>query len=136
MDYGPMVASRLQASWIEGRVGLTPEETAMQVLIVYAHEEPNSFNAALKNVAIRTFEEAGHKVVVSDLYRMRFKAVADGEDFLERRDKHSLKRQQEEKAAGELGTLAHDILEEQRKLRECDLLLLQFPLWWFSMPAI
>ena len=108
----------------------------MKVLIVYAHEEPNSFNAALKNTAIRTFEDGGHKVLVSDLYRMRFKAVADGEDFLERRDKHCLKRQIEEQTAGELGTLAHDIMEEQRKLRECDLLMLQFPLWWFSLPAI
>jgi NAD(P)H dehydrogenase (quinone) len=108
----------------------------MKVLIVYAHEEPNSFNAAMKNVAIRTFEAQGHTVVVSDLYRMNFKAVADGSDFLERRDKHSLKRQQEEKSAVELGTLAHDILVEQEKLRVCDLLILQFPLWWFSMPAI
>jgi hypothetical protein len=80
MIYGPMEALRLQASWFEGRVGHTPGEMAMQVLIVYAHEEPNSFNGALKNTAIRTFEEGGHKVVVSDLYRMRFKAVADGED--------------------------------------------------------
>ena len=108
----------------------------MKVLIVYAHEEPKSFNGALKNAAIQAFEEGGHQVVVSDLYRMRFKAVADGEDFLERRDKHYLKRQSEEKAAGELGTLAHDILEEQRKVRDCDLLILQFPLWWFTMPAI
>jgi NAD(P)H dehydrogenase (quinone) len=109
---------------------------AMKVFIVYAHEEPNSFNGALKSTAVRTFEEGGHKVTVSDLYRMKFKAVADGEDFLERRDKHYLKRQIEEKAARELGTLAHDILEEQKKLSECDLLILQFPLWWFSMPAI
>ncbi len=108
----------------------------MKVLIVYAHEEPKSFNGALKNTAIRTFEEAGHRVLVSDLYRMKFKAVADGEDFLERRDKHALKRQAEEKTAMELGTLAHDILEEQKKLLECDLLLLQFPLWWFGMPAV
>lgn len=108
----------------------------MKVLIVYAHEEPHSFNGALKNAAIRTFEELGHTVVVSDLYRMKFKAVADGEDFLERRDKHYLKRQSEEKVASELGTLAHDILVEQKKLRDCDLLILQFPLWWFSMPAI
>ena len=108
----------------------------MSVLIVYAHEEPRSFNGALKNVAIRTFEERGRRVVVSDLYRMKFKAVADGEDFLERRDKHQLQRQAEEKAAGELGTLAHDILEEQEKLRACELLILQFPLWWFGMPAI
>ncbi len=108
----------------------------MKVLIVYAHEEPHSFNGAMKNTAIRTFEEQGHSVVVSDLYRMKFKAVADGEDFLERRDKHYLKRQAEEKVAAELGTLSHDILMEQKKLRDCDLLILQFPLWWFSMPAI
>lgn len=108
----------------------------MNILIVYAHEEPRSFNAAMKNVAIRTFEELGHTVVVSDLYRMKFKAVADANDFLERRDRHTLKRQQEELASVQLGTLATDILEEQRKLRACDLLILQFPMWWFSMPAI
>lgn len=108
----------------------------MKVLIVFAHEEPRSFNAAMKNLAVETLEKAGHSVTVSDLYTMKFKAVADGEDFLERRDRYFLKRQLEEKAAAELGTLAHDILEEQRKLKECDLLILQFPLWWFSMPAI
>lgn len=108
----------------------------MNVLIVHAHEEPRSFNGALKNTAIRALEAQGHRVVVSDLYRMGWKAVADGADFLERQDRHVLKRQAEEKAAAELGTLAHDILEEQDKLKACDLLILQFPLWWFSMPAI
>lgn len=108
----------------------------MKVFIVHAHEEPRSFNAAMKNQAIRTFEAQGHGVVVSDLYRMQFKAVADEKDFLERRDRHYLKRQAEEMAASSLGTLAHDILEEQKKLEACDLLILQFPLWWFSMPAI
>jgi NAD(P)H dehydrogenase (quinone) len=108
----------------------------MKALIVYAHEEPLSFNAAMKNLAIATLEAAGHTVVVSDLYRMGFKAVADGADFLERRDKHFMKRQAEEKAGLELGTLAHDIVVEQEKLKDCDLLILQFPLWWFSMPAI
>jgi NAD(P)H dehydrogenase (quinone) len=108
----------------------------MKTLIVYAHEEPHSFNAALRNLALETLESAGHRVEVSDLYGMRFKAVADGEDFLERRDKHFLKRQAEEVAARELGTLSHDIVVEQRKLQESDLVILQFPLWWSSMPAI
>lgn len=108
----------------------------MKVFIVHAHEEPHSFNTAMRNKAIQTFEAGGHSVAVSDLYRMRFKAVADGDDFLERRDRHYLKRQAEELAAATLGTLAHDILEEQKKLTECDLLILQFPIWWFSMPAI
>jgi len=108
----------------------------MKVLMVYAHEEPHSFNAAMKNTALHTLESVGHSVQISDLYGMGFKAVADAGDFLERRDKHFMKRQAEEQAGVELGTLAHDILVEQEKLQECDFLILQFPLWWFSMPAI
>lgn len=108
----------------------------MKVLIVHAHEEPHSFLGALKRTALETLEAGGHSVVISDLYRMGWKAVADGADFLERRDPHRLQRQMEEVAAGTLGTLSHDIMEEQAKLRSCDGLILQFPLWWASMPAI
>lgn len=108
----------------------------MKVLMVYAHEEPHSFNGAMKKSALRVLEEGGHTVVVSDLYRMGFKAVADAQDFLERQDRHVLKRQKEELHASRLGTLSHDILEEQEKLKACDLLILQFPLWWFSLPAV
>ncbi len=108
----------------------------MNVLIVYAHEEPHSFNSAMKKTATRAFEAAGHTVVISDLYRMGFKAVADASDFLERQDRHVMKRQKEEMAALRLGTLSHDILVEQDKLTACDLLVLQFPLWWFGMPAL
>jgi NAD(P)H dehydrogenase (quinone) len=108
----------------------------MNVLIVYAHEEPHSFNAAMKNVAVETLEDQEHTVEVSDLYRMRFKAVADGSDFLERRDRNYLKRQLEEQIAGKLGTLAGDIVAEQQKVMAARLVILQFPLWWFSMPAI
>lgn len=108
----------------------------MHVLVVHAHEEPHSFNGSMTRVTVDALQALGHTVTVSDLYRMGFKAVADGEDFLERRDKHYLKRQLEEKAALELGTLAPDIVAEQQKLLAADLVILQFPLWWFSMPAI
>jgi len=111
-------------------------ERFVHTLIVYAHEEPHSFNAAMKNLAVHNLEAQGHSVVVSDLYWMKFKAVADGEDFLERRDRSYLKRQLEEKAAAELGTLSHDIVIEQRKLLAADLVILQFPLWWFGLPAV
>jgi len=108
----------------------------MHALVVHAHEEPHSFNGSMTRVTQDALQAQGHTVTVSDLYRMGFKAVADGEDFLERRDKHYLKRQMEEKAALELGTLAPDIVAEQQKLLAADLVILQFPLWWFSMPAI
>jgi NAD(P)H dehydrogenase (quinone) len=40
----------------------------MNVLIVYAHPEPASFTAALKNSAVQALSAAGHQVEVSDLY--------------------------------------------------------------------
>jgi NAD(P)H dehydrogenase (quinone) len=40
------------------------------------------------------------------------------------------------KRAFEEGRQARDIAREQEKLLWADALILQFPLWWFSMPAI
>ncbi len=39
----------------------------MNVLIVYAHHEPKSFNGALKDIAVKVLTEVGHQVKVSDL---------------------------------------------------------------------
>lgn len=47
----------------------------MNVLIVYAHPEPRSFNAALRGTAVRVLREHGHAVEVSDLYAMDFNPV-------------------------------------------------------------
>ena len=42
----------------------------MNTLIVFAHPEPASFSAALKNEALAALARAGHAVTVSDLYAM------------------------------------------------------------------
>jgi NAD(P)H dehydrogenase (quinone) len=108
----------------------------MNVFIVYAHPEQRSFNAALHKAAKETITELGHDLVISDLYRMEFEPVASNRDFLkEHKGKHPRFREEQEKAFNR-GLLASDISEEQEKLKWCDLLILQFPLWWFSMPAI
>lgn len=44
----------------------------MKILIVYAHPEKKSINAAMKNLAIETLTAAGHQVQISDLYEMKF----------------------------------------------------------------
>jgi Putative NADPH-quinone reductase (modulator of drug activity B) len=54
----------------------------MNILIVYAHPEPRSLNAALKDFAVMHLRQQGHSVQVSDLYAMKFKAVLDTDDFL------------------------------------------------------
>lgn len=48
----------------------------MSVLIVCAHSEPMSFNGAMWDVALDTLRGAGHEVVVSGLYAMRFNPAA------------------------------------------------------------
>jgi len=58
----------------------------MNALIVYAHPDPHSFNAAMRDVAVDVLTEAGDSVQVSDLYALHFKAVLDEHDFKERQN--------------------------------------------------
>jgi NAD(P)H dehydrogenase (quinone) len=55
----------------------------MNVLIVYAHPEPQSLTGSLKNFAVERLTQAGHQVQVSDLYAMKWKAALDANDSLE-----------------------------------------------------
>jgi len=108
----------------------------MNVLIVYAHPEPRSLNGALNGFAVARLEAAGHAVQVSDLYAMGWKAVLDAGDSLEREASERFDPSATSLRAFENGWQSVDIAGEQDKLRWADTLILQFPLWWFSMPAI
>lgn len=87
----------------------------MNVLIIHAHPNPNSFNAALRDVAVRTLSRSGHSILLSDLYTMRFNPVLSAREL-----------------QGDLS----EIQPEIDKVRRADLLLFQFPDWWYGMPAI
>ena len=113
------------------------EPNTMNVLIVYAHPEPRSFNGALKDRAVEVLSAAGHQVTVSNLYTMGFNPVTGPGDFEgEWVDPTFLSIPREQTRAVETGTLAPDIVAEQEKLATADLLIFQFPVWWFGMPAI
>ncbi|TDV19395.1 NAD(P)H-dependent oxidoreductase [Paraburkholderia caballeronis] len=108
----------------------------MKVLIVYAHPEPQSLNGALRDFAIGRLQQAGHEVRVSDLYAMQWKATVDANDSTEPVRGARFDVSAESRRAFENGTQSADIALEQDKLRWADAVILQFPLWWFSMPAI
>ena len=108
----------------------------MKVLVVHAHYEPQSFNAALKDLAVETLRGAGHEVQVSDLYSMNWNPVASVADFAERKNPDYCTYALEQRHGFESGTLSPDILEEVAKVDWCDLLILNFPIFWFSVPAI
>jgi NAD(P)H dehydrogenase (quinone) len=109
----------------------------VNILIVYAHPEPKSFNGAMRDVAVETLTAAGHDVVVSDLYAMGFNPVAGPGDMLnEPTNPEHFNLATEQTAAYQSGTTAPDIVAEMEKLKRADFVIFQFPVWWFGMPAI
>lgn len=108
----------------------------MNVLIVYAHPEPRSLNGSLKDFAVNHLQQAGHQVQVSDLYAMQWKAQLDAADTLAPPVGAHFDATLDSRFAYDNQLQATDIADEQEKLRWADTVIFQFPLWWFSMPAI
>ncbi|MBS1727102.1 MAG: NAD(P)H-dependent oxidoreductase [Armatimonadetes bacterium] len=108
----------------------------MKVLIVHAHPEVTSFNSALTRHAVEVLSAAGHDVQVSDLYAMGWNPVSGRENFKTVVNGDRLDLQEEEIFASRNDGFAEDIRQEWEKLVWCDVLIFQFPLWWFSLPAI
>lgn len=108
----------------------------MHVLIVYAHPEPSSFNAALKNAAVEKIRSHEHSAEVSDLYAAQFSPVAGRHDFSTVADPSRFHYQSEQLFAATHDGFCSELQREQDRLRRADLLVLQFPLWWGAPPAI
>ncbi|MBM3572299.1 MAG: NAD(P)H-dependent oxidoreductase [Alphaproteobacteria bacterium] len=108
----------------------------MKFLIVHAHPEPASFCAAMCCGAAEALRADGHEVEISDLYAQRFDPVGDRRDFTSVKDSGFFKYQAEQLHAVAHDGFAADVAAEQRKLLWSDFVIFQFPLWWFSVPAI
>ncbi|MET9402703.1 NAD(P)H-dependent oxidoreductase [Kitasatospora sp. NPDC002965] len=114
-----------------------PDPTRQKtVLLVTAHPEPRSLTSALSAFAADHLRAAGHRVEVSDLYAMKWHASLDGDDFPDLPADERLEVLAAQGEATHAGRLSADIAAEQEKLRRADAVVLQFPLWWFSVPAI
>jgi len=92
----------------------------MNILIIYAHPNPRSFNAAILETLDAALRARGHVTRIHDLYRMQFRAVLDGEDLLR----------------NWRGDLPVDTRREQDALRWAEGLVFIYPVWWFGPPAI
>jgi NAD(P)H dehydrogenase (quinone) len=108
----------------------------MNVLIVHAHPEPQSFTSALRDLAVETLQGQGHQVQVSDLYAMNWNPVASASDFSERANPDYLVYALEQREGVKAGWIAADIQAELDKLLWADLVIFNFPLYWFSVPAM
>jgi NAD(P)H dehydrogenase (quinone) len=92
----------------------------MNVLVVYAHPNPKSFNAAILEQVERGLKDGGHTFTIVDLYKDRFNPVLVYNEHARRRD---MKDDPE---------TAH-----YRELIEwADHLIFIYPVWWYGTPAI
>jgi NAD(P)H dehydrogenase (quinone) len=108
----------------------------MKVLCVLAHPEPASFTASLARHGMKSLEQEGHIADLADLYAMRFDPISDRRNFLASANSERFDQQAEEKLASRNGGFSPDLQSEIDRLTSCDLLILQFPMWWLGMPAI
>jgi NAD(P)H dehydrogenase (quinone) len=108
----------------------------MKTLIVHAHPEPRSFCSSMKDTAVETLRRQGHEVTVSDLYAQAFNPVASAADFESRAREDYLVYALEQRHSATKGTLAPDIAAELDKVLRADLLILNFPIFWVSVPAM
>lgn len=92
----------------------------MNVLIVYAHPNPKSFNKAAVDYVHSEFEARGDVVRIKDLYAEKFNPVLD---------ESQLAMQSE-------GKVPDDVIAEQTSIKWADALVMIYPLWWSGRPAI
>lgn len=95
----------------------------MKILVIYAHPSEVSFTTEVKNEFIRGLKEAGHTVEISDLYKMEFQETMTEQEYLR------------EAFYREDSPIPSDVIEEQRKIKEADILAFIYPVFWTEAPA-
>jgi NAD(P)H dehydrogenase (quinone) len=103
-------------------------------LWVYAHPRRDSLNDRLLQAGTKALSQR-YEVAVSDLYAQGFDPVLSKRDLGDLADQPG----NISELVGNVyasGRLPDDIREEQAKLAAAELLVVQFPLWWYGPPAI
>ncbi|WP_232631296.1 NAD(P)H-dependent oxidoreductase [Methylobacterium sp. Leaf118] len=108
----------------------------MKILVVSAHPDPASLTNALRDGAVAQLRADGHAVRVTDLYAIGWKSEVDRRDFPALPESARLRVPAASGEAFVTGSLTQDFRAAQKDLLWADALILAFPLWWFSMPAI
>jgi len=94
----------------------------MNMLVVYAHPVPTSFNAAVFETVRRSLTGAGHQVRAVDLYAENFQPVLTRED-------HKAYLESTE-------ILSAQVPEQIENLKWANGLVFVFPTWYYGPPAI
>lgn len=105
-------------------------------LIVTAHPYIQSFNFALRSEMLVTLKSSNWHCNSSDLYQQSFNPLLGTDDFTQFDDEIGFNLAKQQVQATKSKSYHPEIAAEQDKLSQADLVILQFPLWWGSYPAI
>ena len=89
----------------------------MKILVVLAHPNPASFNAAIAQTVVNTLESGGHEAIFHDLYTENFDPVLKTGEI---RD----------------GIIPADIASYSNELASAEGIVIIHPSWWGQPPAI
>lgn len=103
--------------------------------IVYAHPESKSFVASMRDATQQALELNGWVTSVTNLSDLNFEPTAGAADFLSRANNDYLVYPLEQRQSYKSKTLSPDILAEVEAVKRADLLVLVFPIFWYSVPA-
>lgn len=95
----------------------------MKVFVVYCHPSEQSFTCQVYRQFVRGLREAGHEVIISDLYKMDFCTDMTEEEYL--RETHY---------RAEL-PVPEDVRQEQEKIQSSDAVAFIYPVFWTEAPA-
>lgn len=108
----------------------------MRALILLTHPEPRSFNAHLAAQAAQQMRHDGLPVQMINLHANGFDPLEAPHHPPRRPRPDRFDAQREQRHSAEQGQLPIDVQRYLHLLQTTDLLILQFPLWWFAAPAI
>src|SRR5262249_25378617 len=100
------------------------------------HPERRRFNGAMFATICTTFAALNHEVKASDLHRMRFDPVSGRRNCATVTERDYFKPQVERRYARAQRGFSVELESEIGKLDCWDLMIWEFPLWWFGLPAI
>ncbi|MCA9367660.1 NAD(P)H-dependent oxidoreductase [Candidatus Kaiserbacteria bacterium] len=87
------------------------------IVVLCGHPDPDTFTGTLLDHYQAAAEDAGHAVKRYNLGTLRFDPILH-------------------KGYKEIQTLEPDLLELQQAILECDHLVIGYPNWWTTMPAL
>ena len=96
----------------------------MKVLVIYCHPCRESFTEQVKEAFLNGLSDAGHSYEISDLYEMKFNPEFSESEY------------RREAFYDTEFSVPLDVIEEQKKINNADIIAFIYPVFWTECPAL